>query len=173
MFWKQASQQGFKPKLATVAKVLLFPSDTVALGPLVDNIATDMWWGPARPNTSSLDGTTAKALADAYTAKTGQLWVQSIGSTYSLFEVAREAFTSVSDPHDKQAVAAALHKVNYTGMCGPLNFAGGPAPGVAIIQPIGVQWKKSTGKYPFEMLVVDNSNDKSVPIQAPLQPTNP
>ncbi len=53
-FWKQASQQGFKPKIATVAKVLLFPADTVALGPLVNNIATDSWWGPYMPNSSSL-----------------------------------------------------------------------------------------------------------------------
>ena len=40
-FWKQAAQQGYKPKLATVAKVLLFPADTEALGDLVNNIATD------------------------------------------------------------------------------------------------------------------------------------
>ncbi len=173
IFWKQAAQQGFKPKLATVAKVLLFPADTTALGGLVNNIATDMWWGPARPNKSSLDGTTAKALAADFMNKTGNLWVQSIGSSYSLFEIAKEAFTSVSDPHNKAEVAAALHNVNYTGMSGPLNFSGGPAPGVGIIQPIGVQWKKSTGKYPYEMLVVDNSNDKSVPIQATLEPTNP
>ena len=31
VMWKQAAQQGFKPKLATVAKVLLFPSDVTAL----------------------------------------------------------------------------------------------------------------------------------------------
>ena len=30
--WKQSVQQGFKPKLATVAKVLLFPPDAYALG---------------------------------------------------------------------------------------------------------------------------------------------
>ena len=45
------------------------------------------------PNKSSLTGQSAKALADAYTASTGNQWVQSIGSTYSLFEVAKEAFT--------------------------------------------------------------------------------
>src|ERR1700684_2011055 len=32
--WKQSVQQGFRPKLATVAKVLLFPTDTYALGSL-------------------------------------------------------------------------------------------------------------------------------------------
>ena len=172
-FWKQASQQGFKPKLATVAKVLLFPADTVALGPLVNNIATDSWWGPYMPNTSSLQsGLTAKALADGYQTATGQQWVQSIGSSYALFEVAKEAFTAVSDPHDGAELASALHKVSYTGMCGPLDFANGPAPGVGIVKPIGVQWKKSTGKFPFEMKVVDHSLNPAVPIEAPLVPTN-
>jgi hypothetical protein len=66
-----------------------------------------------------------------------------------------------------------LHNVNYSGMCGALNFAGGPAPGVGIINPVGVQWKAATGKYPFEMKVVDNSQNKAVKIEANLDPTNP
>jgi branched-chain amino acid transport system substrate-binding protein len=172
-FWKQASQQGFKPKLATVAKVLLFPDDTKALGSLVNNIATDSWWGPFMPYTSVLENVTASQLADAYQSSTGNQWVQSIGSSYSLFEVAKEAFGAVSDPHDKNEVAKALHNVNYSGMCGAINFATGPAPGVGIIPPVGVQWKKSTGKFPLEMKVVDNSLNPSVKIQAKLEPTNP
>jgi len=171
-FWKQASQQGFKPKLATVAKVLLFPADTVALGNLVNNVATDSWWGPFMPYKSSLDGQSAKALAEAFTAATGKLWVQSIGSSYSLFEVAKEAFSAAGDPHDKAAVASALHNVNYTGICGPLNFASGPAPGVGIIKPLGVQWQKGTGQFPFEMQVVDNSLNPDVKVTADLHPTN-
>ncbi len=172
-FWKQANQQGWKPRLATVAKVLLFPADTVALGPLVNNIATDSWWGPYMPNKSSLDPSlSASQLKDNFQTQTGNQWVQSIGSTYSLFEVAKEAFTATSDPHDKAAVAQAIHNVNYTGMCGALNFSGGPAPGVAIINPVGVQWKQTSGKYPFEMKVVDNSLNNHVPIGAKLEPTN-
>jgi branched-chain amino acid transport system substrate-binding protein len=155
-----------------VAKVLLFPADTVALGNLVNNVATDSWWGPFMPYQSSLDGQSAKALADAFTAATGKLWVQSIGSSYSLFEVAKEAFSAAGDPHDKAAVASALHNVNYTGICGPLNFAGGPAPGVGIIKPLGLQWQKGTGQYPFEMQVVDNSLNKDVNTTADLHPTN-
>jgi branched-chain amino acid transport system substrate-binding protein len=170
--WKQASQQGFKPKLATVAKVLLFPADTAALGSLVNNIATDSWWGPYMPYKSSLDGQSAKSLADAYQAATGNQWTQSVGSSYSLFEVAREAFTAVGDPHDAGAVAAELHKVNYTGMCGPLNFSAGPVSGIGIIRPVGVQWKPGTGKYPWVMEVVDNSLNPDVPVTAKLEPTN-
>ncbi len=47
--WTQALQQGFKPKLATVAKVLLFPTDAYAMGSKVYNIATDAWWVPELP----------------------------------------------------------------------------------------------------------------------------
>jgi branched-chain amino acid transport system substrate-binding protein len=171
-FWKQASEQGWKPKLATVAKVLLFPDDTKALGSLVTNVATDSWWGPYMPYSSSLTGQSAAELASAFQAATGNEWVQSIGSTYALFEVAKEAFGAASDPHDAADVAKALHNVSYTGMCGAINFATGPAPGVGIIPPVGVQWKPSTGKYPVEMKVVDNSLNSSVKVQAPLEPTN-
>jgi branched-chain amino acid transport system substrate-binding protein len=172
IFWKQAHQQGWRPRLATVAKVLLFPADTVVLGPLVNNIATDSWWGPYMPTKSSLDGTSASALANDFQAQTGRQWVQSIGGTYSLFEIAHQAFTSVSDPHNKQEVANAIHAVNYTGISGPLDFAHGPAPGVVATPVVGVQWKASTGKYPFEMKVVDNTENKAVKVEADLQPTN-
>ncbi len=174
-FWKQAAQRGFKPRLATVAKVLLFPADVVALGSLAENIATDAWWTPYAPYTSSLSGETAKQFALDYQNQTGNQWVQSLGSAYSLFEVAVEAFKAVSDPHDKAAVAQALHQVHYTGMCGPIDFGAGPAPGVGIIQPVGIQWKKGSGSlgktYPFEAFVVDNTLSPSVPLSGQLTPT--
>jgi branched-chain amino acid transport system substrate-binding protein len=174
IFWRQANEQGWKPRLATVAKVLLFPADTVALGPLVNNIATDSWWGPYLPAKSSLDPQlTPKIIADNFQAQTGKQWVQSIGGTYSLFEIAHQAFGKVSDPHNRQEVARALHAVNYVGLSGLINFSSGPAPGVSITPPVGVQWKATSGKFPFEMRVVDNTHNKAVKVDAPLQPTNP
>jgi len=173
VFWRQANALGWKPRLATVAKVLLFPADTIALGPLVNNIATDSWWGPYLPTKSSLDPRlTANDLANSFQEQTGKQWVQSIGGTYSLFEVAHQAFSKVSDPYNRQEVAHALHAVNYTGMSGPLNFSGGPAPGVSITPPVGVQWKAISGKFPFEMRVVDNTLNPLVKVSAKLEPTN-
>jgi branched-chain amino acid transport system substrate-binding protein len=170
-FWKQAAQQGFKPKLATVAKVLLFPADTEALGDLVNNIATDCWWGPFMPYKSSLTGETSQALADAYQAASGKQWLQTLGSTYSLFEVAQLALTAVDDPHNRDAVAAALGKVSYSGISGPIDFAKGPVPGVGMQRPVGVQWRKGT-KFPWEMVVVDNSLNPDVQVSGDLVPTN-
>ena len=170
--WKQAAQQGFKPKLATVAKVLLFPPDAYALGSLAYNVATDAWWAPSLPWTSSFTGETCQQLATDFESATNGQWNSNI-SNYSLFEVAHAALTSVSDPHDKNEVADAIHKVNLPqAVAGPLNFAsGGPAPGVAITPPVGVQWQKGT-KFPVEMQVVDNTQQPQAKITADLLPTN-
>jgi branched-chain amino acid transport system substrate-binding protein len=170
--WKQAVQQGFKPKLATVAKVLLFPTDAYALGSLVENVATDAWWAPSLPWASSFTGETCQQLASDYEAAGNGQWNSNI-SNYSLFEAAYAALTSVNNPHDKNEVAAAIHQVNLTNaVAGPLDFAsGGPAPGVAITPPVGIQWQKGT-KYPLEAKVVDNTLQPQAKITGDLVPTN-
>jgi branched-chain amino acid transport system substrate-binding protein len=169
--WKQSIQQGFRPKLATVAKVLLFPTDAYAMGSSVYNVATDTWWVPTLPWKSSFTGEDCQTMANEFESATGGQWNANI-SNYSLFEVAHAALTSVSDPHDKTEVAAAIHKVNIQALAGPLNFAsGGPAPGVAITPPAGVQWQKGT-KYPLELQVVDNTLLPDAKITADLKPTN-
>ena len=124
VFWKQAAQQGYKPKLATVAKVLLFPSDVDALGSLVNNVATDAWWTPNMPWKSSLTGQSCAEIAAAFTSATGSQWVQAL-SNYSLFEVAYAAMQMVNNPHDKAEVAAALFKVNIEGLAGKLDWTTG------------------------------------------------
>ena len=170
--WKQAVQQGFKPKLATVAKVLLFPPDAYALGSLVENVATDAWWAPSLPWKSSFTGETCTQLASDFESATNGQWNSNI-SNYSLFEAAHAALTSVSDPHDKAEVADAIHKVNLPeAVAGPLNFAGGPAPGVAITPPVGIQWQKGK-RFPLEAQVVDNTLQPDAKITADLKPTNP
>jgi branched-chain amino acid transport system substrate-binding protein len=171
--WKQSVQQGFKPKLATVAKVLLFPPDAYALGSLVNNVATDTWWVPSMPWTSSFTGETCQQMATDYEASPGGgQWNANI-SNYSLFEVAHAAFTAVSDPHDKAEVANAIHNVNIMALAGPLDFTSSkaPAPGVAITPPVGIQWQTGT-KYPLEAKVVDNTLLPQVAITGDLKPTN-
>ncbi|HUJ07097.1 MAG TPA: ABC transporter substrate-binding protein [Streptosporangiaceae bacterium] len=169
--WHQSIQQGFRPKLATVAKVLLFPPDAYALGSEAYNVATDTWWVPTLPWKSLFTGQDCQSFANEFEADTKGQWNANI-SNYSLFEVAHAALTAVSDPHDKEEVANAIHQVNIQALAGPLDFAsGGPAPGVAITPPAGVQWQKGT-KYPLEMQIVDNTELPQAKITADLLPTN-
>ena len=90
-FLTQARQQGFKPKVVTLGKALLFPGAIEALGELGDGLTTEVWWSPSHPFTSSLTKQSAKALADAYEAGTKKQWTQPIGFAHALFEVAADA----------------------------------------------------------------------------------
>ncbi len=173
--WTQALQQGFKPKLATVAKVLLFPTDAYALGSKVYNIATDAWWVPELPWHSSLTGQTCPQLAAAYTAAGLGQPNQNI-SNYTLFEIAYAALSAVDNPHDKAELAAALYNVKLPqAVAGPLDYTSAntktnPAPGVAITPPVGIQWQKGT-TYPLEAKVVDNTLQPDAKITGDLLPT--
>ncbi|HMD92678.1 MAG TPA: ABC transporter substrate-binding protein [Trebonia sp.] len=173
--WTQALQQGFKPKLATVAKVLLFPTDAYAMGSKVYNVATDAWWVPELPWTSSFTGQTCQDLANLFTADGLGQPNQNI-SNYTLFEIAHQALTSVNNPHDKTEVAAALFKVKLPdAVAGPVDYTStntktNPAPGVAITLPVGIQWQKGT-KYPLEYKVVDNTLQPNAKVNGDLLPT--
>jgi len=173
--WTQSLQQGFKPKLATVAKVLLFPTDAYAMGSKVYNIATDSWWVPELPWTSSLTGQTCAQFGTAFTAA-GLGQPNANISNYTLFEIAYAALTSVNDPHNKQELADALFQVKLPqAVAGPLDYTStntktNPAPGVAITPPVGIQWQKGT-TYPLEAKVVDNTLQPDAKITGDLLPT--
>jgi branched-chain amino acid transport system substrate-binding protein len=170
--WKQSLQQGFRPKLATVAKVLLFPTDAYAMGNEVYNVATDAWWVPSLPWHSSFTGQSCAELAAAYTAAGNGQWNSNI-SNYTLFEIAYKALTSVNDPHDKNEVAAAIHQVVIPdAVAGPMDFTSSknPAYGVVITPPVGIQWQKGT-TYPLEAKVVDNTLLPQAKITGDLLPT--
>ena len=170
--WKQSAKLGFRPNLATVAKVLLFPADVRALGDLAINVATDAWWTANMPWTSSLTGQSCSQIASKFESDTGGQWVQSL-SNYSLFEAAYAAFRAVNNPHNKAEVAAALFKVNIHALAGQLNWTSrkNPAPGVVDTPCVGVQWKKGT-KYPYEIYVVDNTLMPNVRLTGTLEPTH-
>jgi branched-chain amino acid transport system substrate-binding protein len=173
--WTQSLQQGFKPKLATVAKVLLFPTDAYAMGSKVYNIATDAWWVPELPWHSSLDGQTCAEFGTAFTAA-GLGQPNANISNYTLFEIAYAALTAVNNPHDKQELMDALLKVKLPeAVAGPIDYTStnaktNPAPGVAITPPVGIQWQKGT-KYPLEAKVVDNTLQPNAKITGDLLPT--
>ncbi len=161
-FWQQAAQQGYRPKLATVAKALLFPSSVEALGPLGNGLATEVWWSPTHPFTSSLTGQTAKALADDYTRTTGKQWTQPIGFVHSLFEVAAAAITKSGAAGDRKALVGALKDLSINTVCGPLAWGKGPVPNVAKTPLVGGQWRKGTGNK-YDLVIVSNRDHPEIP----------
>jgi branched-chain amino acid transport system substrate-binding protein len=167
-FWKQAAQQGYRPKSATVAKALLFPSAVEALGPLARNLSTEVWWSPEHPFKSSLTGQSCAQLAAAYTAKTGKQWTQPIGMIHALFEVAVKALTDAGGPGDRTAVAQALGALKTDSIVGPLDWSSGPVKNVTATPLVGGQWRRG-GKYPYDLTIVSNKQHTAIPTTGTVQ----
>jgi branched-chain amino acid transport system substrate-binding protein len=166
-FWRQAHQNGFTPKIASISKALLFPSAADALGPLVTNVMSPLWWTPQFPYKSSLDGTTASAFAASYKTSTGNAWTQPMGFNYAVFEIAVAALKASADPKDPAAVAHALSTLKGQAITGAYDFATGPVPHVSQVPELLAQWRLVSGSY--QLVVINNSLLPAVPVAGSLQ----
>jgi branched-chain amino acid transport system substrate-binding protein len=168
-FWKQAAQQGFRPKIASVGKALLFPRSVEALGPIGDGLSTEVWWSPRHPFRSSLTATGAAGLAADYTKEAKKQWTQPIGFVHALFEVAADVLKRTPNLDDKAAIAAAIKATNLQTIVGPLSWAKGPVPNVAKTPLVGGQWGRGSG-FPFDITIVSNKTAPQIPTGGKLRP---
>ena len=167
-FLTQARQQGFRPKVVTVGKALLFPASVEALGDLGDGMTTEVWWTPTVPYKSSLTGQSAKALADAYEASTKKQWTQPIGFVHALFEVAIDTFKRTKDLGSKAAIRDAMVATNLNTIVGNVSWGKGPVKNVTKTPLAGGQWVPGK-KYKYELVVVDNQTAPNVPVAGKLK----
>jgi branched-chain amino acid transport system substrate-binding protein len=169
-FWKQAKQQGYEPKVATIGKALLFPSSVEALGDIATNLSSEVWWTPTAPYTSSLTGQSAKELADAYEEKTGQQWTQPLGFAHALFEVTAAAVQKAGST-DPDAIVKALGSLEVSTVVGDVAWGKDASvpPYVAKTPLAGGQWRAGTD-HPYDLVVVSNKLAPEVPLGGPAEP---
>ncbi len=172
-FWNQAKQQGFNPKICSVAKAILFPQSVEALGEAGHNLSCEVWWSAQHPFKSSLTGQSSADLAADFTAKTGRQWTQPIGFIHSLFEVASNVMGRVSDITDADAIAAAIAATDLDTMVGKVawNGAGVPpfaAKNVCKTPLVGGQWRRNADGT-FGLVIVDNQTAPNIPAAGTLE----
>lgn len=167
-FWTQAAAQGFRPKFATVAKALLFPSAVEALGDLGDGMSSEVWWSPNHPFKSSLTGQKSAELAAAYEQATNKQWTQPIGFVHALFELAVDVLKRTKDVGSKASIRDAIKATNLQTIVGPIDFAASGIPNVAKTPLVGGQWKKGTQRK-YEIQVVENGRAPNIPLQGKLR----
>ena len=162
-FLTQARQQGFRPKVVSVAKALLYPATVEAVGDLAEGVTTEVWWSPSHPFSSSLSRQSAKALADSYEAATKKQWTQPIGFSHALFELAVDALRRTKDVGSKAAIRNAVAATNLQTVVGPVKFGGaGPMRNVSKTPLVGGQWVKAT-KTKYELVIVNNQSAPAIP----------
>jgi branched-chain amino acid transport system substrate-binding protein len=169
-FWQQAAQQGYKPKIAQIAKTGLFPSQVEALGGIGVGLGGGCYWGPTWPYSSALAGVSSQQLGDGYQTSSGKQWNQQLGPSLALFDVAAAALKASADPKDKAGVAKTISTMSVDTTVGTLAWGKGPVANVVATPIIGGQWVKGTGKYPLDFVLCENSSDPKVPVAAKLQP---
>ncbi len=157
--WRQMHQQGFTPKVATIAKALLFPSAMEALGGnLANGLTTEVWWHRNHPYKSSLTGETAAQLCDAWTKETKKEWIPPIGLTYGGYEMAFDVIKRAQSL-DKQKILETLGKTDLDTVFGHIKYN---EKHYCEIPLVGGQWVKGK-QWPWDLEVVYNKNSPKLP----------
>jgi branched-chain amino acid transport system substrate-binding protein len=167
-FWSQAAQQGFKPKIVTIGKALLFPSVIESLGERGNGLTSEIWWTPNHPYKSGLTGQSCKELTDAYTKATNRPWTQPIGFQHALFEVAIDVLKRAKNPTDPKAILDSIVATNYESIVGKVQWTGQPVKNVTKTALVAGQWQRKNGK--SELVIVENKTAPNIPVAGKLMP---
>ena len=167
-FWSQAAQQGFKPKVVSIGKALLFPSVVESLGARGDGLSSEVWWTPTFPYKSGLTGQSAKELTDAYSKATNRPWTQPIGYQHALFEVAIDVLKRAKNLKDPKSVLESIVATNYKSMVGPVHWTGQPVKNVSKTPLVAGQWQRKNGK--FDLVIAENKTAPEIPVGGKLKP---
>lgn len=172
-FWEQARQQGFRPKIATIAKALLFPSALEELGEHAGGLSTEVWWSPSHPYKSGLSGQNAAEFCDDYQNAANKQWTQPIGFLHALFEVAVDALKRTKNLDFPGAIRDAVRSTNYDSIVGHIAWEGKPAKNIAKTSLVGGQWVPgwkfknwaAGQKFKYDLVIVNNDADPGVGTQ--------
>jgi branched-chain amino acid transport system substrate-binding protein len=171
-FWTQCAQQGYRPKVMTPPKAILFPSAVEALGARGAGTTTEVWWSAHHPFRSGLTGQSAQQFCDAYTAATGKQWTQPIGFKHANLEVAIDALKRAKKL-DAAAIRDAVADTDYQSLVGPISWKGGgptnPVKNVCTTPLVGGQWKPGT-RFKYDLHIVYNQTAPNIPLDSPLEP---
>lgn len=172
-FWKQAVQQGFRPKMSTEAKAMLFPDGVNALGDLGDGQTVECWFHPKFPYTSSLLGVTPQQICDQWETDTNSQWTQPV-CFFGQFEVWTDILQRCKNPLDKNEIIAATKQTKITTIGGPVDWTVNPDPYSGFYnfctKPItGGQWVKGAGKWPYDLNIVASVSQPDVKTTASIK----
>jgi len=174
-FWNQAQQQGFKPKIASVGKALLFPVAVEALGKNGNNLSSEVWWTPHHPFKSSLTGASAKELAAAFEKSTGKQWTQPIGFVHALFELAADVMNR-AQAGDNKAIVSAIAATKLDTVVGHIEWGQKNLPpfaqkNIAKTPLVGGQWRlRAGGGNKYDIIITDNKTAPEIPAGGEMQP---
>ncbi|MBP2654148.1 MAG: urea transporter, urea binding protein [Firmicutes bacterium] len=161
--WKQFHQQGYVPKVVTMAKALLFPTDVAALGgDLGVGLTTEVWWTPMNPYKSSLTGQTSAELAKSWTEALGNKQPTSpMGYKHALMEITIDVLKRAQSL-DREKLREAIKATNLDTLVGHIQYDN---QNFSETKLVAGQWKKGTA-WPWDTIVVSNKKAPEIPLSS-------
>jgi branched-chain amino acid transport system substrate-binding protein len=160
--------EGFAPRIAQFGEAAMLPSQIEAVGPAALHLSSACWWHPTWPYSSPLTGLESSDLAMGYQAAgSGRQWIQQLGSTMALCEVAATAIIASANPKMPQAVTGAMQNLSLDTMAGHLTWGSGPNENVVATPIAGGQWVKRDSEH-LDFVICENSCDSNIPVGAQL-----
>ncbi len=148
--WRQCHREGFVPKIATIAKALLFPSALEAIGTdIPQGLTTEVWWSRYHPYKSSLTAETPRELCDAWEKETNRQWTPSIGFKHGGYEIVVDVLKR-AQTLEKNALRDAIEKTNLATIIGRIKFN---EKHYCETPLVGGQWVKGK-KWPWELELI-------------------
>lgn len=163
VFWNQAAQQGYKPKVLTAGKVGEFPSGVTPFGDRAINFSTEVVWSRNFPFSSGMTGQSASELVDAFEKAANVQYSFALGFDHALLEVAFDTLKRTQDVSKRVSIRDALRDTDYKSVIGLVNFKTGMFPNTSATSAVGGQWRKGK-KWPLEIVVVDNTFAPAIPV---------
>ncbi len=170
-FWQQAAQQGYKPKIAQIAKTGLFPSQVEALGCDRRRPRRRRLLGSDLALPIVIDWCQLRGPGDRVPDRFRQAVEPAVGCQPRAFRCGGRRLQASANPHDKTAVSKAISTLDVRTPVGHLQWGKGPNANVVVTPIIGGQWVKApSGPYKLAFVICEHSSDTNVPIAGTLQP---
>lgn len=158
--WQQMHQQGFVPKVMTMGKAPLFPTDVASFGnDLGEGVTTEVWWSENHPYTSSLTGQSAMELANWWTETTDKQPSAVLGFKHAAIEIAVDALTR-AQTLDKEQLRDAIKATNLDTIIGHIQYND---ENYSESMLVGGQWTKGD-TWDWEMNIISNKQAPEVPL---------
>ncbi len=167
-FWTQCGQQGFRPKIASPIKAMLFPSAVETLGARGAGLTTEVWWSPSHPFKSGLTNQSARQICDDYSKATKRQWTQPLGFKHATLEVAIDVLKRAK-ALNAAAIRDAIVATNYQSLVGPIQWKTGPVKNVCLTPLVGGQWKPGK-QFKHDLHIVNNLTAKNIPLDSKMEP---
>jgi branched-chain amino acid transport system substrate-binding protein len=158
-FWRQCRKMGFSPKMVTIAKGLLFPSDMESLGgDLPEGLITEVWWSPSHLFTSAVTHETPRMICEAWEKDTNSQYTMSHGATYAHYEIAFDVLARAQSI-DKEKIRQAIEETDLDTVFGHVKYN---QQHYSTSPLVAGQWTKGS-KWPWELNVIYNNQYPEVP----------